>query len=99
MSYMISRCFTFHEYIICIDLCGPPDLVLEHPVYKMLICSSSILKSKGHHNVTIQPSVGNEGCLGLMSFMHPNLVIAIICVHKAEEFTTYCRVNQLINLR
>ena len=64
-----------YQHIIYINFHIPPNLWTEYMVHQLLISCPYILQPKGHHLVTKQALIGDEGCLLLIRLVHPYLVI------------------------
>ena len=76
-----------------------PDLIMEAALHSALIGCSCVFEAKWHRYVAESTKGCDEGCFYLIRFLQSDLVIAGICVEKAEQFRTCGGVDNLIDPR
>ena len=79
---MIFPFQTLYQHIIYIDFQIPSNLWTKHMVNQPLISWPRVFQTEGHYLVAKQTLAGNEGCLLLIHFVHPYLIIAKKGVHE-----------------
>jgi hypothetical protein len=75
MSYMIFQRRAIDWNIIHKDKHIFSQQVIENGIHNVLKCSWRVCEPKRHHTKLIQDLVSVKGCLELLSFSHPNLMI------------------------
>ena len=86
MSYVEPRCGGFYQHVIYVHLHSCAYLLLEHSIYRPLICSSCVFEPERHHTITIGSLRCDERGLFLVTWGHTDLVVAGEGIHKTEEF-------------
>ena len=66
--------------------------IIKDFLHRSLICCFNILKSEGHHLVTVNSFRGSKGSELLILGCHPNLVASQWTVHEWQCFVTNSRV-------
>lgn len=65
--------------------------------YASPVCSSCVLQTEQHREVTKCAKGGAECCGVFIDFCHGNMVIAIVCVQEGKELAPSGRVHDLFN--
>ena len=83
MFYVVFYYFGLDKHVVHIDLHCFPYQVFKHPIRKSLIDHSSILETEWHCLVAVKTSIGDEGGVLLIKFVHRDLIVSRVHVHEA----------------
>jgi len=81
---VISALEALHKHVVDVYLYGVSSLLFEDLVEHSLESCSSILQSERHHLVALDSSVGDECRLVLVWWIHFDLIVFGVGVHKGE---------------
>ena len=73
------------------------DHVREDMVHKGLECRRCIAKTKEHHHGFIKTKGSDEGCLPLIRFLDPNIVVSPLNVKLSEINRVFHIINEFGN--
>jgi len=91
MLEVIRVLYTFHQHIVDVYFHGASNQVLEDFVNHLLESVPNILESKGHHLVAIDFPISDEGCLVFVHWVHLDLIVPRIGIHKSKELMACLR--------
>ena len=84
MFHVVSALEALHKHVVDVYLYGVFSLLFEDLVDHSLESYSRILQSERHHLVALDSSVGDECRLVLIWWIHFDLIVLGVGVHKGE---------------
>ena len=97
---MLFACLRKDEDIIQVDdYVSFVQEVTEDLIHETLEGSRRIAETEGHGGWLEETPVGAEGCLPLVSFLDPDVIVAPAYVQLGEEPGVLCLIDELLDKR
>ena len=84
MLDVVGTLKSLHKHVIDVYLHSVSDLLLEDLIGHSLEGSSGVLQSEGHYFVAVDFLIGDECCLVFIIWIHLDLIVFRVYVHKDE---------------